>query len=181
MNGKSHFVFAYGSLMWRPDFSFTRVNRAILNGYHRSLCHYSNHYRGTDERPGLVFGLDLGGYCEGLAYEISDADWPKAYAYLHDREMRHHTYEEVWCPVTLTSNSEKISALCYVMNRNHALYAGDLDLKEIVRLVLQGEGIMGRSIDYVLNTHEKMREIGIDDPYVTSIADSVRAAVNRTL
>src|SRR6185369_9904429 len=45
--GKDFFVFAYGSLMWRPDFPFVEIVPATLYGYHRAFCITSTHYRGT--------------------------------------------------------------------------------------------------------------------------------------
>jgi cation transport regulator ChaC len=44
-------VFAYGSLMWNPEFPHQEVRAARLLGYHRAFCVYSHHYRGTRERP----------------------------------------------------------------------------------------------------------------------------------
>src|SRR5262245_6387450 len=61
-------VFAYGSLMWRPGFAFGEARRARLTGYRRCFCVYSLHHRGAPERLGLVLGLDRGGVCEGVAY-----------------------------------------------------------------------------------------------------------------
>ncbi|MGH6893571.1 MAG: gamma-glutamylcyclotransferase, partial [Dongiaceae bacterium] len=49
--GREFFVFAYGSLMWRPDFPFVAIEPATLYGYHRAFCITSTHYRGNAARP----------------------------------------------------------------------------------------------------------------------------------
>src|SRR6516164_4598768 len=58
-------IFAYGSLMWDPDFPRAESETALLRGYHRSFCFYSYDYRWTRARPGLTLGLDRGGACWG--------------------------------------------------------------------------------------------------------------------
>ena len=47
-------VFAYGSLMWRPDFPFVERIEALLLGAHRALCVLSFVHRGTPERSSLA-------------------------------------------------------------------------------------------------------------------------------
>ncbi|WP_293606279.1 gamma-glutamylcyclotransferase, partial [Polaromonas sp. UBA4122] len=56
-------IFAYASLIWRPEFEFAEERFAILRGYHRALKMWSRLNRGTPECPGLVFGLLPGGSC----------------------------------------------------------------------------------------------------------------------
>ena len=80
-------VFAYGSLMWRPGFPHADSRPAVLHGYHRALCVYSTRYRGTPERPGLVLGLDRGGSCRGRVRRVSGEDAGHVRAYLTEREM----------------------------------------------------------------------------------------------
>ena len=53
----THWVFGYGSLVWRPGFEFVRQAPALMRGVHRRLCVYSQRHRGTSVQPGLVFGL----------------------------------------------------------------------------------------------------------------------------
>ena len=66
-----HWVFGYGSLIWKPGFEFMRAEPVRVHGVHRSLCIRSIRYRGTEERPGLVFGLMRGGSCAGMGFQIS--------------------------------------------------------------------------------------------------------------
>src|SRR5689334_1069329 len=50
-------IFAYGSLLFRPGFSFLERERATLHGYARSFSQASPDHRGTAERPGRVLTL----------------------------------------------------------------------------------------------------------------------------
>ena len=80
-------VFGYGSLMWRPGFSFSETAPALLKGAHRALCVYSIVHRGTDAEPGLVLGLDRGGACRGVAFRVTEGAEDDTIAYLREREQ----------------------------------------------------------------------------------------------
>jgi cation transport protein ChaC len=56
-------IFAYASLIWRPDFEFSEQRPAKLHGWHRALKMWSRINRGTPAVPGLVFALLSGGSC----------------------------------------------------------------------------------------------------------------------
>lgn len=74
--GEDVWVFAYGSLIWRPDFAWQERRLATVRGYHRSLCLWSHDHRGSPDNPGLVFGLDRGGCCRGVAFRVAGRDVP---------------------------------------------------------------------------------------------------------
>jgi glutathione-specific gamma-glutamylcyclotransferase len=161
-SGDLHWVFGYGSLIWRPGFAFVERGRALLRGAHRSLCIYSHIYRGTTEAPGLVFGLTHGGACGGMAFGIADAMWPEVLAYLRARELITDVYREAVRPVRL-KGGRIVAAVTYLVDERHPQYAGELTLDEQVRLVRRGVGESGPNIDYVLNTAEQLGQLGIRD------------------
>nr|WP_306268397.1 gamma-glutamylcyclotransferase [Pararhizobium sp. IMCC3301] len=159
-----HFwVFGYGSLMWRPGFAYARCETALLYGAHRSLCVYSYVHRGTPERPGLVLGLDRGGTCKGLAFAVEPENWQATLAYLRKREQATMVYKEATRTVRLASG-ESVSALSYLVDRDHEQYAGKLDLQEQLALVQASHGQSGPNTDYVMNTQAHLKETGTHDP-----------------
>ena len=67
-------IFADGSLIWRPDFDFVDRRVGRLHGWHRSFClGWDRRFRGSTERPGLTMALDRGGECKGVVYQLPKA------------------------------------------------------------------------------------------------------------
>lgn len=157
-------IFGYGSLMWRPGFAHVRSEPARVHGYHRSLCVYSHVHRGTPERPGLVLGLDRGGSCHGTAFQVAAERWEETLAYLRAREQVTSVYLERRKNVSLLGSGGTVSAVTYVVDRQHRQYAGVLDDDALEHHVRGGEGISGHCIDYVMNTLAHLREMNIRDP-----------------
>lgn len=174
-------VFAYGSLMWRPGFRFAERYRAKLSGYRRSLCVFSVLYRGTSQRPGLVLGLDRGGLCEGVAYRIAPEDAHRVLDYIRARELIYGVYQEALLPVTLTceGRSEEVIALTYIAERRHPSYAGDLGQIKEARIVRSARGTMGPNADYLFNTVAHLRELSIRDQRLERLAVVVGALFGR--
>ena len=159
-------VFGYGSLIWRPGFEFVSAQGARLCGFHRSLCIYSHLYRGTPQKPGLVFGLLPGGSCRGRAFEISSNKWPGVLSYLRERETE--VYREVKSIIRL-DNGRKVKALSFVADEGHAQFAGGLSIEEQLALVHGSEGNTGSNRDYIFNTMEHLSRLGISDQRLTDI------------
>jgi cation transport protein ChaC len=157
-------VFGYGSLMWRPEFDFLERRPARLIGAHRALCVVSHHHRGTPEKPGLVLGLDRGGSCRGIAYRISATQVAPTLVNLREREQITRVYRETTRAIDLLDHpQQRVQALCYLVDRSHAQYAGDLPLETLLHLVRQGHGRSGADRDYVLETVKQLEALGIRD------------------
>lgn len=152
-------VFAYGSLMWNPDFTPLENQAARLNGWRRALCILSTIYRGTDECPGLVLGLDRGGSCLGRALKVAADQWPHVKARLDARELPTKVYLPRFLPARL-SDGRVVSAYAYVVDRSHWQYWNG-PRTEALRLLRQGCGKGGTARDYLAQTVQHLDEMGI--------------------
>jgi cation transport protein ChaC len=157
-----HWVFGYGSLMWRPGFPFAEMVPAHLKGFRRDMCIQSIHYRGTPDVPGLVGGLTPGGSCKGRAYRIHEDHVEPAIAYLDERELVTDVYLPQYHDVAL-DDGRTVSARVYVADVDHDQFAGHWSVEEKVTYLLQGNGSEGRSIEYLANIIDQLEELGISD------------------
>jgi len=172
-DNKDLWVFAYGSLMWRPGFSFSERVPARLIGLHRALCVFSFVHRGTPERPGLVLGLDRGGMCRGIAYRVAAATRAQTLQYLRAREQVTTVYVETMRQIELEEPARRrVRAVCYICDRSHVQYAGRLTLVESLHHVRQGHGKSGANRDYVLET---VRALAVSMACCTCARNSPRA------
>jgi cation transport protein ChaC len=160
-DNKDLWVFAYGSLMWRPGFSYLERVPARLVGLHRALCVFSFVHRGTPERPGLVLGLDRGGMCRGIAYRVAASARAETLDYLRSREQVTSVYLETARQIELEDHAaRRVRAVCYIVDRSHVQYAGRLTLAQSLHHVRQGHGKSGANRDYVLETVRALEALG---------------------
>ena len=154
-------IFGYGSLMWNPDFKFSEKITGAVSGYHRRLCLKSTVYRGTPDFPGLVFGLDKGGECHGVAFHISKEHCESELQIVWEREMFAETYIPTW--VSIQTKQRYISAITFVINSEHEHYVPDISLEEVAKRVIRAEGNCGSCHDYVRNTVKCLHQLGLRD------------------
>jgi cation transport protein ChaC len=168
-------VFGYGSLMWRPGFDYLERHQARLIGAHRALCVYSFVHRGTPEKPGLVFGLDNGGACRGIAYRVAAKKRDKTIEYLRGREQVTMVYREVWRSVWLDADpNQRVQALCYVVDRGHRQYAGRLSIADQLHLVRQGHGRSGPNRDYVIDAVASIEALGYRETELHRLVEQLK-------
>lgn len=161
-------VFAYGSLMWRPGFDFIESALAFVQGYHRSLCIFSHVHRGTPERPGLVLGLDRGGSCQGVAFRVAATKRAATLCYLRERELVTAVYKEKTLTMEFTEGAS-VPAVAYVADRTHPQYAGRLSIDEVAQLVSTARGASGDNPAYVRNTYEHLLRLGLHDEELAAV------------
>lgn len=155
-------IFGYGSLMWRPGFSYLQRELAVVDGYHRGFCIRSTHHRGSPERPGLVLGLDRGRMCMGMAYRIDPAEAASTIAYLRERELIYGVYRETRVTAHLkVAGRRAVPALAYTVERHHPSYVGRLALEEQARRIRGARGISGDNLDYLINTLRLLQRLAI--------------------
>jgi len=154
-------VFAYGSLIWNPEIPVVEGQLGRVDGYHRRLCISSTLYRGTHERPGVVLGLDRGGSCLGMAWQVPDEEMSQVLAKLWSREMRNGAYQPRAVKVHLR-NGRPVRALCFVARRSHPSYQR-LSQEEILARVHRCAGERGANRDYLACTVAALQRFGIED------------------
>ncbi len=167
---KPYWVFAYGSLMWNPGFATPETQAARLHGWHRAFCIYSEHYRGTPRKPGLILGLLPGGACRGVAHRLPRAGYDAVRRYLRMREIDNDgVYKEEIRPIRL-HDGRTVEALVYLADRRHRQFAGKLPAARALALVLGGKGATGSNVDYLRNTVAHLRDLGLHDRTLEELA-----------
>ena len=165
-------VFGYGSLMWNPDFNFSEKITGTVSGYHRRLCLKSTVYRGSPDNFGLVFGLELGGVCQGIVFHISADNFEKELQTVWEREMFAETYIPTWVNVETQKNI--ISAITFVINSRHKHYVPNLPIDKVAERVISAKGICGSCHDYVRNTINFLDYFGLHDPMLEDLSSYIK-------
>jgi len=160
--------------MWRPGFPHGESSPALLTGYERSFCIWSEHHRGTPERRGLVLGLAArdGAQCDGMAFRVAPEDWPETAAYLEERELRGYAYQPAHLPVHLP-DGRAVAAHCFVADPDHPHFAGALAPDHAARVILHARGDAGLNRDYLINTVQSLENHGYKEPHLHDLLERV--------
>jgi cation transport protein ChaC len=166
--GEDVWVFAYGSLMWNPAIEFTEATPCSIEGWRRSFCFWVPLGRGTPELPGLMLALEGGGACEGIAYRLAPHQVHSELGILWNREMLSGVYQPRWVPAVLR-DGRTVMAITFVVDPQHCQYCGDLPIERTAHHIAFAEGRRGPCRDYLANTVEHARSLGIHDPYIEEL------------
>jgi len=166
-------VFAFGSLIWNPAFHFIERRTARIHGFHRQFCLWARAGRGSPERPGLMLSLESGGSCTGVAYRVAARAAATELDVIWRREMFTMAYRPVWTTARTPKGPEPVIA--FSANREHERYVPGLEVEAVARYLATGAGPMGRCCDYLFDTVEHLRQLGIRDRRLEALEAKVRA------
>lgn len=170
-HGEDIWVFGYGSLVWRPEFAYEEARLARVHGYHRALCLWSRVNRGTPECPGLVFGLEVGGSCQGRVFRIDGKHVPDTMLALWRREMPSAAYIPRWLKCRTVHGD--VQGLAFTMDRSLDSYAPSLPIDQLVSIIRQGHGRYGACTEYVVQTAHALEKAGIVDRRLHTIVQAL--------
>jgi cation transport protein ChaC len=174
-------IFAYGSLIWKPACDFVEMRTGLVRGWHRSFClGWNNRFRGSDENPGLMLALDRGGACKGVLYRLPPDRVEASMRQLLDREM-------AWLPsafpprwVNASSGGRTIRAITFCIDRHSGRYVSGLSTEQVADVLATAVGSRGSMAEYLFATVRHLEEMDIHDPHLwelqSLVADRIESA-----
>ena len=112
--GEPFWLYAYGSLLWKPHGTPAEIRPARLWGHHRALRMRSRVNRGSVDCPGLVFALLPGGSCVGQVHRTDHAEALAQLDSLWEREMPNGVYTPRWLRCHTPQGS--VTALAFTLD-----------------------------------------------------------------
>lgn len=175
--GTPCWIFAYGSLIWKPEIPHVAEQRGTARGWHRSFCFRIHRFRATRAQPGLMMALDRGGQCGGMLYQLSPVDLPAQVEKLFRREF---TVKPANCQprwITVATEQGPVQAIAFVMNRHAKAYVGKLTAEEVADILSASCGHWGSCAEYLYNTVSHLEAKGIHDSHLWHLQELVAARI----
>ncbi|MGX8013112.1 gamma-glutamylcyclotransferase [Mesorhizobium sp. ORM8.1] len=172
-------VFAYGSLIWKPAFESVEQQRASAHGWHRSFCLDIARWRGSATQPGLMMALERGGRCDGVIYRLPDGEKPAQIERLLRREVDdHESISSVrWVPVRTARG--RLRALGFWVGVTGKGTSLGQPLEKVANILAHACGHVGSGAEYLYNTVSHLETFGIHDRNLWRlqelVADEIRS------
>lgn len=171
-------LFAYGSLIWKPEIAHQDEAPGMALGWHRAFCLRQQRFRGTVETPGLMMALDRGGRCKGVLYTLPPEDPAEQLDRLFRREFTVKPITNMPRWITVATESGPVPALAFVINRASANYAGRLTADAVAEVLARACGHWGSGAEYLLNTVTQLEARGMTDAALWRLQRLVAARID---
>ncbi len=172
MSSPAIWIFAYGSLIFRPGFAFEERRRARALGYARRFYQGSPDHRGTEEHLGRVVTLvaEANAICDGVAFRLPSAGSEDTLALLDVREQG--GYARASIEVTLDDETTAL-ATTWIAGVGNPYWLGPEPPELVLARIRRAHGPSGPNVEYVLRLRDGLREHGIVDPHVEELAGAL--------
>jgi len=173
-------VFAYGSLIWNPDFDFDERRVALARGWRRAFClGWDHRFRGSREAPGLMLALDRGGQCRGVVHRLPAAGLEANMHRLIRREMS--MVPSAFPPrfIGVDTEAGRLAALTFAIDRNSGRYIGGLDAEAVADVLSTACGFRGSMAEYLFSTVSHLEQLGIHDRHLWRLQELVAERIER--
>jgi len=172
----SVWLFAYGSLIWRPDIPVLERRPASAHGWTRRFWQGSHDHRGTPAAPGRVVTLvaEQGQACDGVAYRLDQAVMAQTFEVLDYREKNGYERAEI---SLLGADGLAIEAVTYLAPPGNFAWLGDAPLDQMARQIARSHGPSGSNQDYLFELARALRAQGVLDDHVFALEAAVRRQI----
>lgn len=157
------YVFAYGSLIWKPGYEFTARHRATAPGWHRQFCIELRGWRGTPEAPGLMLAILSGGSCTGLVMEAPEAEAQAATEAMVKRETPYAEFADMARWINVRTQAGASRALVFWAGPTGERIFRGLPPARAAKMIARACGHAGSSAEYLHNTVSALEAHGIHD------------------
>ncbi len=169
----THWVFGYGSLIFRVDFPYLESRVAHINGWERRFWQGSHDHRGRPDAPGRVVTLVAvaNAVCQGVAYRVS----VDVFEHLDYREK--NGYQRTTVPIEFVEGGRS-DGIVYVADPDNHAYLGPASAEQIAAHILDSEGPSGRNSDYLLRLADSLRSMAVEDPHIFELEALVKRGID---
>ncbi len=179
---KDLWLFAYGSLIWKPEVEHLEERIGTARGWHRAFCFQIMLFRATRDLPGLMMALDRGGQCKGVVYRLAGDAVEAQLGKLFRREMpvrsaikNTPTNMPRW--ITVETDRGPVRAIAFVANPRGGIYVGRVPLEQVADILSRACGPKGSCAEYLYNTVAHLEERGIRDRNLWRLQQLVAARI----
>ena len=173
-------VFAYGSLIWNPEFEPLGREKATDYGWHRSFSLKIERWRATSAQPGLMMALERGGRCDGVILQLAPARRRDDLRALVRREIKYREVIDMirWVQVRTPHGVRK--ALTFWASTKRAGLTMPLSPQRAAILIANACGEGGSCAQYLHNTIVDLQAEGIHDRNLWKLQSLVAAEITAT-
>ena len=179
LDGAPIWVFAYGSLIWKPAADTAEQRRARALGWHRSFCMEMRSWRGSPEQPGLMMALRRGGTCIGLAQRPMGQDRHALMVKLLKREIGGPIGYAALRLIDLHTGDGPIRALCFYADPPDVADHPERSTAEVATILARACGHAGSGAEYLFKTVAALHAIGIHDAHLWQLQDLVANEIRK--